>query len=79
MGDFLLEIADIHDQIALAREALRTLIEQVAAASGDESDELVAERIAGQQEQLEALIKRHDDVLERAIRERRTERSHQQS
>jgi hypothetical protein len=79
MGDFLLEIADIHDQIALAREALRTLIEQVAAASGAESDELVAERITDQQEQLQALIKRHDDFLERAIRERRTERSHQRS
>jgi hypothetical protein len=69
LRDFLIEIADIDDQIGLARDALRALVEQVAGASTAESDELVAQGIANQEERLELLIKQRSDILERAIRQ----------
>jgi hypothetical protein len=69
LRDFLIEIADIDDQIGLARDALRTLVEPVAGASTAESDALVTQGIANQEERLELLIKQRSDILERAVRQ----------
>ena len=80
LRDLLIEIAEIDDQIDLARDALRALIDQVANASGAESDELVAQGIANQEERLELLIKQRGDILKKAIRQpARAELPHQQA
>jgi hypothetical protein len=64
MPDIRINIADIDDQMAVARETLRELIEQAAAYSGAADDDLVAERIAGQEAPLELLTKRREEVLQ---------------
>jgi hypothetical protein len=53
MPDIIADTADIDDQIAVARENLRELIERAAAYSGAADDDLVARRIAGQEARLE--------------------------
>jgi hypothetical protein len=57
MPDIIADTADIDDQIAVARENLRELIERAAAHSGAADDDLVAQRIAGQEARLELLTK----------------------
>ena len=57
MPSIIADTADIDDQIAVARENLRELIERAAAYSGAADDDLVAQRIAGQEARLELLTK----------------------
>ena len=64
MPDITADTADIDDQIAVARENLRELIEQAAAHSGAADDDLVARRIADQEERLELLTKWREEVLQ---------------
>jgi hypothetical protein len=64
MPDITADTADIDDQIAVARETLRELIEQAAAHSVAADDDLVARRIADQEERLELLTKRREEVLQ---------------
>ena len=64
MPDITADTADIDDQIAVARENLRELIEQAAAHSVAADDDLVARRIADQEERLELLTKRREEVLQ---------------
>jgi hypothetical protein len=64
MPDIIADTADIDDQIAVARENLRELIEQAAAYSGAADDDLVAHRIANQEARLELLTKRREEVLQ---------------
>jgi hypothetical protein len=53
-----LTLNEIDDRIATARQNLRDLIEQAAAHSGAADDELVAQRIADQERELESLTKK---------------------
>jgi len=64
MPDIIADTADIDDQIAVARENLRELIEQAAAYSGAADDDLVAQRIADQEARIELMTKRREEVLQ---------------
>ena len=64
MPDIVADTADIDDQIAVARENLRELIEQAAAYSGAADDDLVAQRI-DQEARIELMTKRREEVLHR--------------
>ena len=56
------DITDIDDQIAIARENARELIEQAAAHSEATNDELVAQRVADQEARLEFLTKQRPNI-----------------
>ena len=56
----------LDERIAIARDNLRELTEQAAAFSGAEDEERAAERIAAQQEALDALLKARADLAGRA-------------
>jgi hypothetical protein len=58
----LLNIAEIDERIAAARENLRGLVEQAAAYSGAADEELISRRIADQEAQLERLTKQRDSL-----------------
>jgi hypothetical protein len=51
-----LSLAELDDRIAVLRDNLRQLVEQAAAASGSQSEERIADRIAQQEEVLNKLI-----------------------
>ena len=57
MPDIIANTADIDDQIAVARENLRELIEQAAAYSGAADNDLVAQRAADQEARIELMTK----------------------
>ena len=58
-------IADLDARIAVLRENLRELVEQASGYSGAASEELTADRIAQQEEQLAALSKERDALTKR--------------
>lgn len=58
-----LSLPDIEDRIAILRDNIRQLIEQAAAVSGAEDESRNADRIAQQNEELQALIKQRDALL----------------
>ena len=61
MADYsALSSSEIEDRIAIVRDNLRQLIEQAAAASGGQTEERNADRIAQQTDELDALIKERD-------------------
>jgi len=60
-----LSLPDLEDRIAIARDNIRQLIEQAAAASGAEDEDRNADRIAQQNEELERLIKLRDALLKK--------------
>ena len=61
MSDFsLLSNPEIADRIAILRDNIRQLTEQAAAQSGAANEERTAERIAIQNDELEALVKEQD-------------------
>ncbi|WP_112604858.1 hypothetical protein ACK83U_10075 [Rhizobium sp. WW22] len=62
MSDVLLTIPEIDRRIAAIRENLRELIEQAAAFSGAADEERASVRIAEQEEELERLTKRRDEL-----------------
>jgi hypothetical protein len=62
MTDVPRSIEEIEARISALRENLRELVEQVAASSGAAGDELMSERIAEQQAQLEMLTKRRAEL-----------------
>jgi hypothetical protein len=62
MSDILLTIPEIDERIAAIRGNLRDLIEQAAAYSGAADEERASDRIADQEEELERLIKRRDEL-----------------
>jgi uncharacterized small protein (DUF1192 family) len=61
-----LSLPELDDRIAILRDNIRQLIEQAAAYSGAQNEELASNRIAQQNEELERLIK------EREARAKRT-------
>ena len=60
-----LSLPEIEDRIAIVRDNIRQLIEQAAAFSGAEDEERNADRIAQQNEELEALVKQRDALLKK--------------
>ncbi len=64
-NDPSLSLDQIEDRIAIARDNIRQLIEQAAAYSGAADEERNADRLARQEEELEALVKQRDEMLKR--------------
>ena len=60
-----LSLDQIENRIAITRGNIRQLIEQAAAQSGAGDEQRNADRLAQQEEELEALIKQRDEMLER--------------
>ena len=61
-GDSL-SLSELNDRIAILQANIRQLVEQAAGASGERSEERIAERINQQNEELEKLTKERDARL----------------
>ena len=59
-------IEEIDARISTVRENLRQLVEQAAAYSGNADDELVSQRIAEQEAQLDILTKKRAELASAA-------------
>jgi uncharacterized small protein (DUF1192 family) len=55
-----LSLSELNHRIAILQDNIRQLVEQAAAASGEQSEERIADRIAQQNEELEKLTKERD-------------------
>ena len=64
MPEMSLNLAEIEGRIAVLRENIRELVEQAAAFSGAADEELVSQRIAKQEAQLELLTRQRDEFLQ---------------
>lgn len=64
-NDLSLSLDQLEDRIAITRDNIRQLIEQAAAFSGAGDEERNADRLAQQEEELEALVKQRDEMLKR--------------
>jgi hypothetical protein len=60
-----LSLPELSDRIAILQDNIRQLVEQGAGASGERSEERVADRISQQNEELERLIKERDARLKK--------------
>ena len=67
MPDIPGSIEEIDARISTVRENLRQLVEQAAAYSGNADDELVSQRIAEQETQLDILTKRRAELASAAL------------
>ena len=61
-----LSLPELDDRIAILRDNIRQLIEQAAAYSGAQNEELASNRIAQQNEELERLIKEREARTKKA-------------
>jgi uncharacterized small protein (DUF1192 family) len=52
--------AELDDRIAVLRDNIRQLIEQAAAASGEQTESRIADRLAQQNEELDKLTAQRD-------------------
>jgi len=64
MPEMSLNLAESEGRIAVLRENIRELVEQAAAFSGAADEELVSQRIAKQEAQLELLTRQRDELLQ---------------
>jgi len=55
-----LSLSELNNRIAILRDNLRQLVEQAAAASGSQSEERIADRIAQQSAELDKLVAERD-------------------
>jgi hypothetical protein len=55
-----LSLDELNDRIAILEGNIRQLIEQAAAASGEQNEERIANRIEQQNEELDRLLKERD-------------------
>jgi uncharacterized small protein (DUF1192 family) len=55
-----MSLPELDNRIAILRDNIRQLIEQAAAFSGAQNEELAADRIAQQNEELERLVKERE-------------------
>ena len=60
MPEIPLNLTEIEGRITVLRENIRQLVEQAAAFSGAADEELVSQRIAEQEAQLELLTRQRD-------------------
>jgi hypothetical protein len=70
MPDIQLNLAEIDERRAILSENFRELVEQAAADSGAADEELTAQRIAEEEEQLEILTKQRDGLFRQESRDR---------
>jgi uncharacterized small protein (DUF1192 family) len=56
-----LSLPELSNRIAILQDNIRQLVEQAAAASGEQNQERIADRINQQNEELERLMKERDD------------------
>jgi hypothetical protein len=56
-----LSLSELSDRIAILQDNIRQLVEQAAAASGEQNQERIADRINQQNDELEKLMKERDD------------------
>jgi uncharacterized protein involved in exopolysaccharide biosynthesis len=63
-----MNIKDIDSRISAVRENIRQLVEQAAAFSGAADDELISQRIAEQEAELETLKKRRAELTQQQPR-----------
>jgi hypothetical protein len=56
-------LAEVDERLAAVRDNLRDLVEQAAAYSGAAGEDLMSDRIAEQEAQLEALTKRREELV----------------
>ena len=56
-----LSMPELEDRIAILRDNIRQLIEQAAGASGERSEERIADRLSQQNEELERLTNERDN------------------
>jgi hypothetical protein len=71
MSDNRASLAELNERIAVLRQNLRDLTEQAAARSGAADEELLSNRIAEQEAQLELLTKQRDALAQRAPKVKR--------
>ena len=64
MSDYL-SLPELNDRIAVLRDNLRQLVEQAAAASGSQSEERIADRIAQQSAALDKLVEERDARMQK--------------
>ncbi|MDI4237298.1 hypothetical protein AAFX91_28750 [Bradyrhizobium sp. 31Argb] len=55
-----LSLDELNDRIAILEDNIRQLIEQAAAASGEQNEARIADRISQQNDELERLMKERD-------------------
>jgi uncharacterized small protein (DUF1192 family) len=60
-----LSLDELNDRIAILEDNIRQLIEQAAAASGEQNEARIADRISQQNEELERLMNERDKRAER--------------
>jgi DNA integrity scanning protein DisA with diadenylate cyclase activity len=61
MNDYsILSVPELNDRIAILRDNIRQLMEQATGSSGSGNEERTADRIAQQQEELDALIRERE-------------------
>jgi hypothetical protein len=58
-----LSLPELNDRIAILQDNIRQLVEQAAAASGERSEERIADRLSHQNEELERLTKERDSRM----------------
>jgi hypothetical protein len=58
-----LSLPELSDRIAILQDNIRQLVEQAAAASGEQNQERIADRINQQNEELEKLMNERDSRL----------------
>ncbi len=56
-NDDSLSLDELNDRIAILEDNIRQLIEQAAAASGEQSESRIADRINAQNEELDRLLR----------------------
>ena len=64
-NDSTLSRPELDDRIAIVRDNIRQLTEQATGSSGAADEERTANRIAEQQEELDALLKQRDALPKR--------------
>jgi hypothetical protein len=55
-----LSLPELNKRIAILQDNIRQLVEQAAAASGEQNEERISDRINRQNEELDRLIKQRD-------------------
>jgi hypothetical protein len=58
-----LSLIELNNRIAILQDNIRQLIEQAAAASGEQNEARIADRLSQQNEELERLVKARDERL----------------
>jgi hypothetical protein len=60
-----LSIAELNNRIRILQDNIRQLIEQAAAASGEQNEARIADRISQQNDELEKLMKERESRLKK--------------